>query len=222
MLRWPPICQSVVRAPDSYDIRVLMKILRFTFCFGGLLLLASCAEEPQPVSVSQFVENPRLLEATMVRCAQNRSETKYDAECVNAREAINRVEAVQEKTRRAELEKQSERKRQALRRTQEAAAAARERAIEEQRRREEAEYMGLFETIPDANGPVQDSQMPVVGEQNAAPVSAPPPTGNAVPQAVDQPVADTANQAEETAMGSDPDLSAIREELKRRQQTPQQ
>lgn len=193
-----------------------MKRLRKTICSSGLLVLAACAEEPQPVSVSQFVENPRLLEATMVRCAQNRSETKYDAECLNAREAVNRLEASQEKARRAELEKQSERKRQALRRTQEAAAAARQRALEEQRRREEAEYLGLFESPGGAATPVQGTQAPLGSEPGTATAPA-----NAVPQSIDRTAADSSGPVEDTALGSDPDLSAIREELKRRQQTPQ-
>ena len=101
-----------------------MKIVRVTTCLIGLGCLAACSEPPPAVSVAEFMENPRLLEATMVRCGQNRSEMKYEAECVNARDAINRLERAEERARRAELEAQSERKRQALRRTQEAAAGS--------------------------------------------------------------------------------------------------
>ncbi len=68
----------------------------------------------------------------MVRCGQNRSETKYLEECVNARDAINQIEVGEKQARRAELEAQSERKRQALRRTQAAAAAARQLALDAQ------------------------------------------------------------------------------------------
>ena len=110
-----------------------MKTLRLISGFTGLVLLAACAKEPPPVSVAEFMENPRLLEATMVRCGQNRSETKYLGDCVNAREAVNRLEAREKAARRAELEAQSERKRQALRRTQQ--AAARGRVIKRSRQR---------------------------------------------------------------------------------------
>lgn len=109
-----------------------------------LVVLAACGEEPPPTSVTQFVEDPILLEATMVRCVDNRAEARYDPECLNAREAVNRIAAREEEARRAELEAQSERKRQAVRRAQEAAAEARRRALEEQRRREEAELLGPF------------------------------------------------------------------------------
>ena len=101
-----------------------MKTFRLNFCLIGPLILAACAEEPPPPSVDKFLKNPRMLEAAMIRCGLNRSETKYLAECVNAREAINRMEVGEKQAKRAELEAQSERKRQALRRTQAAVAAA--------------------------------------------------------------------------------------------------
>jgi hypothetical protein len=116
--------------------------------FPSLLMavLTACTKETPPISVNEFLEKPRLLEAAMVRCAEERSRMKYEAECVNAREAVNRLEARRERLRREERERQSELKREALRRTQEAAAVARQRALEEERRRNEDEYLGLFET----------------------------------------------------------------------------
>jgi len=186
-----------------------MKILHKTSCFCGLMLLGACAEEPPPISAAEFMDNPRLLEATMVRCAQNRAESKYVAECVNAREAVNKIEATAERTRREGLEKQSERKRQALRRTQEAAAEARRRALDEQRRREEEEY--LFGDAP-------------AGDVAAPETSANPrPLGNA-PSAVVEPApelpSDTAPVVDDEPV-EEPgtDLGAIREELRRRQES---
>ena len=125
-----------------------MKTFNLTFLTAGTLFLSACAEPPPPVSVTQFMENPRLLEATMVRCGQNRAEMKYEVECVNARDAVNRLASADESSKRQHMEAQSERKRQALRRTQEAAAEARRRTLEAQRAREEAEYLGLFEQLP--------------------------------------------------------------------------
>ena len=79
-----------------------MKTLRLKFCLIGPLILTACAEEPPPPSVDEFLKNPRMLEAAMIRCGQNRSETKYLAECVNARDAINRME-VGEKSSSADI-----------------------------------------------------------------------------------------------------------------------
>ena len=193
-----------------------MKIVRVTICLIGLSLVAACSEEPPPVSVSELMENPRLLEATMVRCAQNRTETKYMPECVNARDAVNRLERAQERDQRASLEQQSERKRQALRRTQEAAAAARRRADEEQRRRDEAEYLGIFEELPadnNSSGVVQPATM-----DNASSPASNAPVAD-VPPAVGPDHAELVEFEEAAEPGSD--LEAVREELRRRQQTPE-
>lgn len=189
-----------------------MNLLRNTSILCGFVLLAACAEEPPPISTAEFMEQPRLLEATMVRCAQNRSESRYLPECINARDAVNRLEAAEERTRRESLEAQSERKRQALRRTQAAAAEARRRAIENQRRREEEEYQGIFGQVPE-----QSNEPGVRGQ--AAPASSNAPT-IIVPPANDT-SAEPANIPEEVIEEPETDLSAIREELKRRQETPE-
>ena len=107
-------------------------------------LLVACEEERPARTATEFVENPILLEAAMVRCSQDRQETRYDEECMNAREAVKRIEAKEEAARRKALEEQSAEKRRALRRTQEAAAEARRRAADAQRRREEEEYLAQF------------------------------------------------------------------------------
>ena len=120
-------------------------------------VLAACAEDAPPVrSVTEFVENPILLEAAMVRCTRNRVETRYDAECIPAREAVGTIEATEEEVRRVELEARSEAKRRALRRTQEAQAEARRRAEMEAKRREEAEYLAQFGVLPPADEGQQD------------------------------------------------------------------
>ena len=83
--------------------------------------MAGCApEEPPARTTTEFLDNPMLLEAAMVRCQQNRSESRYDPECINAREAVSRIQAREEEDRRVELEERSARKRAALRRTQQA------------------------------------------------------------------------------------------------------
>ncbi len=193
-----------------------MKTLRLIFGSTGLLLLVACAEEPPPISVAEFLEKPRLLEATMVRCAQNRSETRYVADCVNARDAVNRLEARQEATQRAELEAQSERKRQALRRTQQAAAEARRRAVEERNLREQAEYLG-----------VTDGEVPagtVLPTDNKAAQDTPPAVGGNAPGVeISPPEPESEDMLEGTLpdVSSGSDLESIREELKRRQEEPQ-
>jgi hypothetical protein len=117
--------------------------------------LAACdTDEPPARSVQEFVDNPILLEAAIVRCQRSRAELRYDKECINAREAVKIVEAGEEAARRAELEAQSEAKRRELRSMQEARDEARRLSEEQQRALEEAEYHAQFGDAP----PPQEAQ----------------------------------------------------------------
>ena len=62
--------------------------LRYTTVLCGLAVLYGCAEEAPPPSVHQYLDDPIALEAAVVRCAANRSESRYEAACVNARQAV--------------------------------------------------------------------------------------------------------------------------------------
>ena len=141
---------------QDYGPAATMKLLRITIPAAAVMLLAACAEEKQPRSVSEFIEHPILLEAALVRCTRNRAESRYDAECVNAREAVMLTEAQEDSARRAELEAQSKRKRDALRETQRARTVARRRVAEARRQREEAEYLAQFGVLPPIEEPVTE------------------------------------------------------------------
>ena len=79
-----------------------------TLLLIAALGLAACEKEEAPArSVQEFMDNPILLEAAIVRCQRNRTELRYDKECINAREAVRIVEAEEEAARRAELQAQS-------------------------------------------------------------------------------------------------------------------
>lgn len=197
---------------------------RLTLLLCGFSILAGCAEEPPPRSVTEFVDNPMLLEAAVVRCSKDRAKSRYDAECVNARQAVARVQAKEEAAARAEFEARSESKRSALRRTQAAAAEARRRAAEAERLRKEAEYLSQFGVAPPADGELRETQ---AGGESL-------PEGNlpvaVVPEAVEQPDAADANEeADLSPVGSNApvselaeqqpaasDLESIRDELRRR------
>ena len=170
-------------------------IRHFALLVIGTVLIAGCNRQPPPRSSTEFFDNPMLLEAAMVRCAQDRAQSRYDAECLNARAAAERIQVQAEAERQAELEEQSERKRNDLRRTQAAAAEARRRALADAENRKEAEYLAQFGELPPAD---------TVEEVDEA-------VGN-LPVAV-IPEADETDQSAET-LGSD--LEAVREELQRR------
>jgi len=193
-----------------------MMTVRVTIWAAAAALLTACSQPPPPRTVQEFVDNPLVLEAALVRCAQNRSETRYEAECVNAREANKLVTAREEAERRAAFEEQSERKRQALRRAQEAAAEARRRAADAQRRREEAAYLAQFGQLPPEHSeaspdPVTDNvPIAVIPEPATTPA---PDTSYSEPLAAPPSDASNAPVAEKEAPG---DLNEIRDELRRR------
>ena len=177
-------------------------------------MLGGCAEEVPPRSVQDFLADPNSLEAVVVRCSQNRSQTRYEAECINARQAISVLEAKEERARRDAFEAESDRKRQALRRTQQAAAEARRRAEVAAQRRKEAEYLAQFGELP----PSGDDSVDIDGAATNAP-SAVIPERDAVDTPLsgdEQPAIDGGNApvAEPTPPATD--LDAVREELRKR------
>jgi hypothetical protein len=202
-----------------------MKRTHVTFLMLGLGLLGACAEEIPPHTTAEFLENPILLEATMVHCAQDRSRTKYEVECVNAREAVNSMAAAEEESRRQELDRQSERKRRALRRTQQAAADARRRSAEMKRLREEAEYLSQFSagTIDGNVDASVQNEMSGMGQQRTAVSDAANALSGNEPGMVITPETKEVDVVENptTASPGGSDLNSIREELKRRQDVSQ-
>jgi hypothetical protein len=187
---------------------------RLTLLLCGILMLAGCEKEAPARTVTEFVENPILLEAAMVRCSQDRAKTRYDAECINARQAVARVQAQEEAAEKAALEARSEQKRKALRRTQAAAAEARRRTAEAQRLREEAEYLAQFGVEPageiEASDPLAEGNLPVAVVPEEQEVTGTDAELESATDADDAPVPDSAPEPAAS------DLQSIREELRRR------
>lgn len=171
-----------------------MTIERLTILVCAFGLLAACTEEPPPPTIAEFMENPVLLDATIVQCGRHRSETRYDPECVNARDAADRLAVAAEEARREELKAQSERKQEAVRRAQEAVAEASRRAREAEQQQQTAAYLNQFGVVP--------------ADAGASPET------TATPASETETPAAPAEQPTETVS----DLEAVREELQQRQQ----
>jgi len=182
--------------------------------------MTACAEEQKPTSVTEFLENPIMLEAAVVRCAQNRSETRYDSACVNARQAVSIIEAKEERARRDIFEAESNRKREALRRTQQVAAEARRRAAEAERMRKEAEYLAQFGELPpqpqgeiDVDEAGANAPGMIIPEITDEPADLPPMAGRLSPS--------DGGNAPVAMSEAGSDLEAVREELRKRNEEPE-
>ena len=189
----------------------------------GAAFVSGCSnKEPPARTVTEFVENPILLEAAMVRCSRDRRETRYEPECINAREAVNRIEAKEEEERRVELEARSEAKRRALRRMQEAQAEARRRSEEAERLRKEAEYLAQFGVLPPSDDEASEDELPsgnlplaVVPESTVDEASSQP-YGEPLPAGDDANAPGMRTEPSDDAGEAPADLQGIREELRRR------
>lgn len=84
----------------------------------------------------------------MVRCAQDRAGMRYEADCINARAAVSRIQVKEEAASQADLDASFERKRRALRRKHELVVESQRRAEETERLRIEAEYLAQFGEVP--------------------------------------------------------------------------
>ncbi|NIA27547.1 MAG: EexN family lipoprotein [Desulfobulbaceae bacterium] len=192
---------------------------RIPLILCGLTLITACSEEPQPRSVAEFLEDPIVLEAAVVRCSHNRNETRYDAECVNVRQAISIIEAKEERARRAAFEMESEGKREALRQTQEDAAEALRRATEQERLRREAEYLAQFGELP----PTPEGETAAEGGSGNAPtilIPEPVDEDQVLSELVDSPPASDGGNAPLMELEPESDPDAIREELRLRSEEP--
>ena len=177
---------------------------------ASLAVLPACAKELPPPTVDAFMRDEMLLESTLFRCSDNRSEMRYEPECVNVRQAVSIIAAREERARRQQLEAQSMRKREALRRTQAAVAEARRRAAEDRWRSDDGDVIVTFEELPPGSETVVDGVVPegatiipiIEGSSHDAPAS----EEFGIMQSTTAPV--NASPAD--------DLRSVREELQRR------
>ena len=186
-------------------------------CIAAIVSFTGCSKEPRPPSVNEFMQNELLLQSTLVRCTENRSEMRYEPECVNVREAVNLLAVREEKASREKLEAQSKRKREALRRTQQAVAEARRLNAERQRIQEQGGIVVVDEVpiaLPQDGGTVA---LEAAGEAPASSTTGIDDAGStATTPAVDV-ESDPAPGADETlANDTTSDIEAVRQELKRR------
>ena len=136
----------------------------------GVIVLATAACGPPPVAprtVTDLMEDRVSLDGVLMKCNQNESKARTDADCANARIAVERLGSRSEAAEEAKRAAEFERSREQLRLSQ-----------EKQRQEEEAK-----------NPKVDAYHLPLVPVDSPPPPSPPPPANTASP-----PVARDLNQ----------------------------
>lgn len=181
-----------------------------TILAGGLsLALGACTPDPPPRTVSEFLDDPIGLDATLTRCNAERLRTRDDPECKNAREAAKRISAAEEQERMRRLEAESQRKLEEARRRQRELDAARARAEEQAR---EAEEIRILEQLQEGLSEAQGGTPPGASTESGADTSVQAGQADGVAPAAesDRPAGESAAEPPVS------DLEALREELNRR------
>jgi hypothetical protein len=136
-------------------------------------VLVACSPQPEPRTVSDFMDDGFAREGVLTRCNQDRDATLLDEECANARRAAAAVALEAERARAPGLEQASEAKLLALRERQARRDAAEQEAVAAANAAAEAAYEARWR---DPSGPRQTS--------DAAPSTAPAfgaPVGSIMP-----------------------------------------
>jgi hypothetical protein len=88
----------------------------------GAIILATVACSPRripPMTVSELMEDRVTLDGVLMKCNQNATKARSDADCLNARIAIERLASQSEPAEEAKRTEEFERSREQLRLSQE-------------------------------------------------------------------------------------------------------
>ena len=87
---------------------------------AALTVAASGGPEPRPRTVNDLADDPAVLQGLAARCEADKSAKFTDAECANARRALERLGTAEDAKLRAEREAEFERQRAQRRAKEEA------------------------------------------------------------------------------------------------------
>jgi hypothetical protein len=130
------------------------------------MLLASAACSPRripPMTVTDLMEDRVVLDGVLMKCNQNPSKARTDADCLNARIAISRLASRTDPAEEAKRTEEFERSREQLRSTQEKL-----RREQEAKTKVDAYHLPLVPVEPPAPPPPprNDTSPPMVRESN--------------------------------------------------------
>jgi hypothetical protein len=130
------------------------------------MLLASAACSPRripPMTVTDLMEDRVVLDGVLMKCNQQPTKARTDAECLNARIAIDRLASQREPVDEAKRTEEFERSREKLRSTQDKL-----RQEQEAKSKVDAYHLPLVpvDQPPPPPPPPDNTSPPVVRESN--------------------------------------------------------
>lgn len=133
---------------------------------AGALLVGACSSELPPRSTLHLMQDAAVLQGVLLRCNQLQGAALRDAECRNAREAVERL-AAEEDARKAADDEEFERAREARR-----ARDEQERRLNEATEEVDPYTMPLVPEQPATPAPAAAAVSPLVPEQPTPPAPA--------------------------------------------------
>lgn len=133
-------------------------------CLGAVVLTtAACnPRRTPPMTVSDLMEDRVTLDGLLMKCNQNQSKARSDADCLNARIAVERLARQNEPAKEAKRMEEFERSREQLRLTQE-----KQRQEQEAKTKVDAYHLPLVPVDPpQAPPPSNEASPPVARETN--------------------------------------------------------
>lgn len=124
------------------------KSARVAAAFGAAVLLAACAQQLPPRTTVDLMQEPAVLESVVARCARLGDAAQRDAECRNAREAVERLATEQKQSATPAVQSGYERAREMRRQRDE-----RERLQREQQEKVDPYTMPLVTDPASAQSP---------------------------------------------------------------------
>jgi hypothetical protein len=148
----------------------IKSIVAFGSLGAVILITAACSPRRiPPMSVTELMEDRVTLDGVLMKCNQNTSKARTDADCLNARIAIDRLASQSEPAEEAKRTEEFERSREQLRLSQE----KQRQEKEAKNPKVDAYHLPLMpvDPTPPAPAPTQsqqssDTSPPIVSQSN--------------------------------------------------------
>ena len=124
------------------------------------VIIAAAACSPRkipPMTVADFMEDRVKLDGVLMKCNQDPARARNDADCMNARIAVERLASETEASRQAKSAEDFERNREQLRLMQD-----KQRQEQQSKGKVDAYHLPLVPIEP--SPPPKDPQSPIVGQ----------------------------------------------------------